>query len=262
MKLAFIAHKEETKRYPNNSLHSIHHYALINNKGESKKYEKNGFTPLSQKAITIAKALERNTDLKNYLRTIPKMRPLFTLPRPTEWTGISPYDIYSDCKKLLHKTNLHNYEIHADVLTQLPIIAKYQLILLPLIKNTITLLDRDDTRKQEANNEYGTDYKMLTIQISEQITINEIINFFKIKANKLYFNEKVKSLRESFCISDRDFRIYDLRKEKKTFSKISEIIIDEFGLGGRNNANASESTIKTAYYRTEDNIRSLFKKVT
>ena len=100
------------------------------------------------------------------------------------------------------------------------------------------------------------------IAIYHPITKNQ---FYKsIDKHWEFINKEIKKLSEfnNPYISDRDYKIVELRDEKKMkYSEIATQIVKEYGIDDYTGS-VNEDSIKTAYKRTKDKINSINKKVT
>lgn len=262
MNLSFITHKQDILNDLGKK-RTVHQYAIINNKLEAKSYEEQGFTALSNRAFQMAELLQLNKDFIRFIDEFKSMRiglikteiPEFSLKN---FDTSPPEEIIQQLEtsrrtQRARKALKANYNVDDEVSNQIPFIIHFNCIFLPIIKPEILILKHED--------------KSICIQISADITINQLLEYIATDKHKEIFNKEVSTLtRKNFFIADRDTFIFTKREEKingskkLSFGKISEQVVDTFGLGGINEPNTTASTIKTAFYRTEERIHSVFHK--
>lgn len=166
------------------------------------------------------------------------------------------HDYTDNFKKLLQDATkesmplLNGFNIPHPIVTQMP-----YLIIANMIHahKTIEIEQSDELIKEDFFELRETP----TIKINYKISKNELIEWIHANWNEdLGFIQRLPS-KPDFRISKRDRKIVELRDKKRfRFAKIANEIIKEYGIDDAE-ANINENSVKMAYKRAKDIIKSL-----
>lgn len=172
MRLGFLTHKY-------NAILKLDEYYYITNKRESKKYETEGFVPLSDATLQFAKALKHNEDFKGFI----ELSRLYTSFEPynknkiiqqnfndwSEYKGLPDFEIeYKNLRfdSLSSKEIQKNFNIHPYLVPQIPYIIKHGCLLLKYLRPTIEIMPFS-TIKEDYNTEMSDEECAKLLGITE-----------------------------------------------------------------------------------------------
>ncbi len=237
---------------------------------EIEEYRKLGYFTPSKEIYLLVKALEQNNEFEQLIKAarkdigfdengiswkeyVNKYMP-GSKRKLTESERKDFIAIFSKvAKKIFEIRQSMNLDYFVDIQLPYLIYGNFVYFEPPIYWYSHSPVDQDGERIKE---EYIYSIK---IQINNRTTKNELINYIKNNWKDISYDIHGLAPRAEFYISLRDQRIVALRdKEKLTFKKIAEKIVEEFDLNDIE-AQVNEDSVKTAYRRAKNKITFLTK---
>jgi hypothetical protein len=226
---------------------------------EMEKLRENGFETFCRKEYELIRAMGLN---ENLCREVKAIRKKIGLPE----NGFSAEEfiaIVSDPEKsrnIIFNTEARFNKLIEGIHAGHTVAPEVSGQLYNLVVCGHAILTDYKTAIYFANNGFSkleVDKNHVVIAISKRETIHSLHRFINDNSEKIETMLKMLSY-ESPTISERDLRIYEIRKTtRRQFDKIADQIIQEFKLDDKD-AEMNYDSAKTAYLRAKKHIAKLF----